>query len=342
MKLNNKGFAFSTLLYGLLAVIIVIMAVLLAMYRQSNNESYYYSSVLEESLNKCVEQELALENCYRGAANDSDCSVEAYYSCLGYDDMLTKAKKVDFANTLATHLATSGAGLYEVSDHNLKYVYKGNDPHNYVKFSGMLWRIVGITANGETKIVLPGIINDDMAWDSNGDSEWSNSTLSNYLNNDFYDSLTSTHLIYKYDWGVGRIDSTEVGSLKKKEYKDIMFNATFSSKIGLLSPADIAYATLSNCSETEVIYNSSRCQGDWLKGRETWLMNSAKTEQNKAYLYNSGNLIVAENIVDKDASGNITNVHKHKIVPALYLSSDTQMLQDLGDGTSGSPYILEG
>lgn len=342
MKLNNKGFAFSTLLYGLLAVIIVIMAVLLAMYRQSNNESYYYSSVLEESLNKCVEQELALENCYRTKDDESQCSTEAYYSCLGYDDMLTKAKKVSFSGYLVTHLAATGSGLYEVSDNDLKYVYKGDSPKNYVKFSGKLWRIVGVTANGETKIVLPGVITDQFAWDPTGDTEWSNSTLSNYLNNDFYDSLSNTNLIYKYNWGIGRLDTTAVANLQKKEYKDILFNATFSSKVGLLSPSDIAYATLNDCPATEKIFNNSHCSGDWLKGNETWLINSSNSTAEKAYYYGNGNLIQNEKIVDRDASNNITNVHKHKIMPVVYLSSDTQMLDGLGSGESGSPYILEG
>ena len=342
MKLNNKGFAFSTLLYGLLAVIIVIMAVLLAMYRQSNNESYYYSSVLEESLNKCVEQELALENCYRTKANESECSTEAYYSCLGYDDMLTTAKKVGFSSYLTTHLASSGSGLYEVNDSDLKYVYKGETPKNYVKFSGKLWRIVGVTANGEVKIVLPGVITDELAWDPTGVTEWSNSTLCNYLNNDFYDSLSNTNLIYKYNWGVGRLDTTAVANLQKKEYKNIINNATFSSKIGLLSPSDIAFTTLNDCSEATKIYNNSHCSGDWLKGNNTWLISSSKTDQGKAYFYGNGNLIVYENIVDRDADNNITSIHKHKIMPALYLSSDTQMLDGLGSGESGSPYILEG
>ena len=38
--------------------------------------------------------------------------------------MLTTAKKVGFSSYLTTHLASSGSGLYEVNDSDLKYVYK--------------------------------------------------------------------------------------------------------------------------------------------------------------------------------------------------------------------------
>jgi hypothetical protein len=344
MKLNNKGFAFSTLLYGLLAVILVIMAVLLGMYRKSNDESYYYSSILEENLNKCVEQEIALENCYRN--NEASCSAEAYYSCLGYDDLITKAKKVNFQEELTKLVVPSGSGLREIDteheDYNLKYVYQGNEVDNYVKFSGKNWRIVGITKNGEIKLVLPDALDEEMAWDIANNTEWTvPSSLNAYLNNDFYNSLTGTAHIKKYDWDIGRIDFTEVSSLKKNEFKDVIANAKYGAKVGLLSPSDYAYTTLTGCAATSTVYNTAGCTGDWLASYGTWFINSSKTDQGKAYYYNTDTHTVLADSLQTTVDGNIV-VTKHKVLPAIYLSSDVNILEDLGDGKSGTPYIVEG
>ena len=347
MKLNNKGFAFSTLLYGLLAVIIVLMAILLGMYRKTNNESYYYASVLEESLNKCVDQEIALENCYRGT-NPSSCSNQLYYSCLGYDDMLVTAKKINLNSYLETLVANSSTtNFYDIGDgQSLKYAYRGEDVKNYVKFSGKSWRIVGITSTGEIKLVLPNGIEGLFEWDARGKPEWSTSTANNYLNNDFYDTLSDTNLIYKYNWNIGRLDRASFANIKKKELKGIETNATFSSKVGLLSPSDLAYTALpSNCADTSKI-STEGCGGSWLKGTKTWLIDSAKDCQHTAYYYN-GTKITYDPGTDTCTNETLTVTDngikaKHELAPVVYLASDTQMLEGLGSGDMGNPYIIEG
>lgn len=78
--LNNKGFAFSTMLYGIFAVILVVLSLIFLLLKSINDESYYYSSKIEEELDDCILEEVALENCF---VTSSSCDTRAYYACLG-------------------------------------------------------------------------------------------------------------------------------------------------------------------------------------------------------------------------------------------------------------------
>jgi len=337
MRLNNKGFAFSALLYGLLAVILVIMSLILGMYRKTNEETYYYSSVIEESLNKCVEAEIALENCYRSGV--PACDTEAYYSCLGYDDLITTAKKVNFYSELEKKVVSGNTnGLHEVTGHSLKYVFQSNDTDNianYVNFSGKNWRIIGLTPGGEIKIMLPDGIGSSEPWDRNGSTNWSNATLNVYLNNDFYDTLTNTNLIYKADWEAKEISSTDSGirNLKKNAYFETLNSDKYSAKVGLLTPADYAYSVLSGCGDTAVVYNNPACVKSWLKKYPTWLLPGSLSTEKKGYvLPGNGTVQITA----------INNTESHITIPVVYLASDTQIFENVGDGTSGSPYVIAG
>ena len=50
-------------------------------------------------------------------------------------------------------VVTSGDGLYEDSYENGRYVYKGNNPNNYIEFNGELWRIIAKETDGTYKII---------------------------------------------------------------------------------------------------------------------------------------------------------------------------------------------
>ena len=80
IKLDDTGFAFSTMLYGVFAVILVVLSLIFMLLKSTNDESYYYASKIEEELDECVMEEVALENCF---AQSSDCDTRAYYACLG-------------------------------------------------------------------------------------------------------------------------------------------------------------------------------------------------------------------------------------------------------------------
>ena len=114
------------------------------------------------------------------------------------------------------------------------YRYIGNDPYNYVYFNCddlnnqnsetcEVWRIIGVfdvddgNGNWETriKLVRGSLLPDDLAWNDDGSNDWLNSSLKNYLNNEFYQNLSNQSKNMtneaKYYLGGPTIRSKEIG-----------------------------------------------------------------------------------------------------------------------------------
>ena len=81
-----------------------------------------------------------------------------------------------------------------------EYRYRGGDSvlKNYVTFNNETWRIIGIIPTEDTngnienrfKIVRDTSIG-NYAWNTNKTNNWTSATLNTYLNNDYYNTLTS-------------------------------------------------------------------------------------------------------------------------------------------------------
>ena len=77
MKLNNRGFAISTLLYGLLAILILILMVTFKVMRSNNNNSKEMSDSVTTNLSTCrnerVNYQMCTENCDILRSTYEDC-----------------------------------------------------------------------------------------------------------------------------------------------------------------------------------------------------------------------------------------------------------------------------
>ena len=147
--INNKGFAFSTMLYGLLAVMMILLMLIFSLYKNTSDEIYYYSSQSDEKLNQCAVTEIALENCY-ASGNSCKKFEDAYFGCLGIDKEGNNTHLNLFQKVSST-VVSSGNGLYKLSDGS--FVFRGALVNNYVKFNDKLWRIISFTRSGEAKII---------------------------------------------------------------------------------------------------------------------------------------------------------------------------------------------
>ena len=56
-------------------------------------------------------------------------------------------------NDLKQNVVTSGPGLYKDNIEENKYIYKGEDPNNYIKLDNDLWRIISIEPDNTLKIM---------------------------------------------------------------------------------------------------------------------------------------------------------------------------------------------
>ena len=78
-------------------------------------------------------------------------------------------------------LVSSGDGLYEDQYENGRYIYRGQNPNNYVQFNNELWRIIAKETDGTYKIIRDELLPQNagytaMAFDSEGYRSYENNT----------------------------------------------------------------------------------------------------------------------------------------------------------------------
>ncbi len=68
--------------------------------------------------------------------------------------MISNVKAASYASdTLKGKVVTSGDGLYVDKYNDGRYVYKGGNPNNFIKFNDELWRIISVEKDGTLKII---------------------------------------------------------------------------------------------------------------------------------------------------------------------------------------------
>lgn len=177
-------------------------------------------------------------------------------------------------------VVTSGDGLYEDSYENGRYVYKGNNPNNYIEFNGELWRIIAKETDGTYKIIRDQL-SDNRAFDEANyrttanntfcDSSYSgcnvygkvngifrlmsgqkmgtvteDSSLSKYLNKTYYNTLTSDakNQVQTHAFNIGVVLVYGGGNQNNSIYSDLNGEKAFqwTGNIGLPNVTDILRA----------------------------------------------------------------------------------------------------
>lgn len=194
-KLNNKGFAISTMLYGILTIVVIILMLLLGIMRSSYNKENAATDEIYYYLNKCLSKQIALENCYKTYNSDptdlKSCSeeYEAYTSCAGKNTNTDLTKK--FLNTTIVEKASDvKSGIITDPLVNNRYIYVGSNPNNYVKIGTAEGRIISVESSGVIKVMLTSGFSEvfdplETTESVNGVGRWENSTLYNTFNNKF-------------------------------------------------------------------------------------------------------------------------------------------------------------
>lgn len=225
---------------------------------------------------------------------------------------------------------------YNINNSNKEYRYSGKNPNNYVYFnctnkdtnSCEVWRILGIYNDGTTNRIK--IIKDSTdikkVYDENNGVNFKSSTLKEYLNGEFYDSLSSSakELIQSFDYKLGGAESLDIGSLEMYG-EEISKEESGIFNVGLMSVSDYAFA--SSIQEEDLISSlSNRNENNWLFTSENeWLLN--QDANNHVYAINTeGSIETPETSLEKI------------IRPVVYLDENVKILD--GDGTSKKPYIL--
>lgn len=195
-----------------------------------------------------------------------------------------KGNVKDNSIDITDNIVTEGDGLYEDKYEEGRYVYKGANPNNYIKLGDDIYRIIAIETDNSIKVMKNESVT-QMQWDNiqtcpsslaynnsvkyykdgsfsvdniiytepfdsilqqYGCNKWERpSSLNSYLNNDFYQTLSSdvTNSIMTHTFDIGAIDGTELSELIKGEK-----SKQWEGKIGLITYTDLLRSN-SNMSE---------------------------------------------------------------------------------------------
>ena len=220
-------------------------------------------------------------------------------------------------------------GLYKDEYENGRYVYKGSNPNNYLLFNNELWRIVALEKDGTLKIVRNNIIS-YKAFDENNQNKWTSSSLNDYLNNDYYNSLSfkTKSLIKKHKFNVGSIGQSggSLTSIIKDEKSE-----TFTSYIGLINVSDYLKASSDkeNCGTLISLYQDhSKCiNNNYIStGEYLWSISAD---------YGTNNIFTVGNTYFGDSEPFFENIG---VLPTLYLKSDINLS---GKGLINNPYQIK-
>ncbi len=181
-------------------------------------------------------------------------------------------------------------------------IYKGNDVQNYIMFSNMLFRIVGLNSDGSVKIVASdniGTVNYD--------------DVDKWLNDYFYDHLTdkSTKYIVKGSFCKSTVSDKNVDTVKSCK-------GNKKENVGLLSISD---------------YNNSVIDGNSYLYPNNIAWTSNNQNDNKAWAvrtYFSGN--------GTSKYMSFDDKYNFAVYPVINLKKGIKLID--GDGSLGDPYIF--
>ena len=206
--------------------------------------------------------------------------------------------------------------------------------------------IVGADGNQETRVKI--VRNESIgsyAWDTGGDfgiTDWSVSTLRNYLNTTYLNSISleSQVMISSALWNLGGLNGEATSSeiIYNMERGTVVYGSnalTWTGSIVLVYPSDIRFAVGGSNRETCLAkglgsWRSSGCVNSaWITGSR-WTFTHRATSAYASFRFN-GSYLLTSNVRNKNS--------KDGTYPTLYLKSNVQIIS--GDGSSSSPYELD-
>ena len=247
------------------------------------------------------------------------------------------------------------------------YRFAGANPNNYVKFNNEDYRIIGLFNEGvklikDTNITLGDEAFSD-AWDTNGGNNWEASSLYNYLNTTYLDSLgQNANKIATISWNVGgntieNIEYTTPAIAYKNEITTPNANTKVNAKIGLIYVNDYLYSVPSQYWSNIIVDKNGKYDEETI----LWLGNDYQKSKELNWL-NNGNFIWtitpvsnSNNKVFSGYEGSITSEYSdikgpnyqpgmgamstpQEIKPVFYLNPTIQYAS--GTGTKADPIIL--
>ena len=132
-------------------------------------------------------------------------------------------------------LETNGNGCVNPGDDNYSYMggcyIKGNLDNNYIWYSGFLWRIMGINADGTVRLITDENVTAIPLGAINTAENWDDSYAKDWLNNYFYPRLKGNNIIKEETW----CSETITSSSSARTTCENNLSTTQPSNVGLMT-----------------------------------------------------------------------------------------------------------
>ena len=224
-------------------------------------------------------------------------------------------------------IVTEKEGLYQYGE---EFVYRGENVNNYIEFSGKIWRILRINADGTLRIMLDST-KTKVKWDNryntstneyNGINDFEKSRIKDSLNDLLKDAEFITTENQK--WLVSKnvcVDKKDSVNLNKIYSIECDKYSEEKYKLSLLQIEEYFIASVdNNCNSVK---NNACTNYNYLANNRYWTITPSLKDSSRVY-------VVGTSVTSAEAE------REYKILPVANLSK--HVLYSTGDGTKENPY----
>ena len=202
--------------------------------------------------------------------------------------------------------------------YDLNYIYKGEDPKNYIKYNENIYRIIGITNSNDLKLI---------SIDNYNNITWGKSNDINYFKGEELEAEDSVKGIFYV--GYIRSETNDLESIVKNEKRNNNYTISAPKYYGyysFINVSDIISASES-CTYNNILeINKENCDS-YLIGMLNGTYTSNTLEDNKVYY------VEEDKITNKELSEEL------QAKKVIYVHGISKYIS--GDGTKDSPYEFE-
>ena len=221
-------------------------------------------------------------------------------------------------------------GLYDIDD---EYIFRGSDPHNYVRLGngGDRYRIISMNKNDKT-VKLIKTEPESSSYSKDNSNVFISSSVSDYLLNFITKgslSQYSSKVVDSSKWSNGSIDINN--NMNYEVLKSVENTSSISNRLGLINVSDYIISSLdSTCLNN---FMSPTCKNnnylyELFTTSSVWTMNGF-----------SNGIITIENGIITNHNLNSSVDSSYRIYPVVILKKSIAIKS--GSGVSKDPYVIE-
>ena len=279
----------------------------------NNNNTYFNEMFKEKDMEYRVDTNVLVKNKLLKKNTDTKGYVNIInneYTLVNEEDLLI--------NHIIDNNSLTKTDFNENMPYDLNYIYKGNDPKNYIKFNENLYRIIGITNSNDLKII---------SLDNYNNITWGKSNDINYFKGEELEKEDSIKGIFYV--GYIRSETNDLESIFKNEKRNNNYTISAPKYYGYYSFVNISdiISASESCTYNNILdINKENCDS-YLFSMLNNTYTSNTLEDKKVY-YIEEDKIIGKELTESIQAKKIIYVHGI----SKYIS---------GDGTKDSPYEFE-